>query len=144
MGGTAYISSKPAVMLMKVFALEHGKDGFRTNCACHASVRRCSMEVREEDGGPARSPVSGTDYRERRDGHPRKKARRAGRRGEPSDLFSPRAGLLTSTVRWSSSTAINLFSWSKMRIRQSRIYGSAERDAARNGPDIGRGEPVRL
>ena len=39
-GGTAYTSSKAAVMMLtKITAMEHGKDRIRANCICPGSVR---------------------------------------------------------------------------------------------------------
>jgi len=39
-GGTAYASSKAAVIVLtKIMAMEHGKDGIRANCICPGSVR---------------------------------------------------------------------------------------------------------
>jgi NAD(P)-dependent dehydrogenase (short-subunit alcohol dehydrogenase family) len=39
-GGTAYASSKAAVIMMtKITAMEHGKDNIRANCICPGSVR---------------------------------------------------------------------------------------------------------
>lgn len=39
-GGTAYAASKAAViMLTRVLALEHGRDGVRANCICPGSIR---------------------------------------------------------------------------------------------------------